>query len=42
MRLVSEGEIINTGEVPKLRKSPTTIHVFKEPAQQLGLQTSSD
>ena len=33
MRLVSEGEIINTGEVPKLRKSPTTIHVFKELCQ---------
>ena len=33
MRLVSEGEIINTGEVPRLRKSPTTITVFKELCQ---------
>jgi len=41
MRLVSEDEIINTGEVPKLRKSPTTIHVFKEPAQQLAAMAAA-
>lgn len=30
MQMITEAEIINSGEVPKLKKNMVTLHIFKE------------